>query len=275
MAMLINDISSGFSVKVSSRSEGTQIFDMHIHNYHELYFLLDGSARHFVDNEIINTESGELVFIKKGYIHKTMYEMNSFSKRLLICFDDDFVGGHYRHITDELGEQKYLSISLASKIEIEKIINTIYAEYTNKESDYLEMCKLLLRQLLIMIHRQRCELTQKKLTDNEIIIQNASKYIADNYCEHLSLQALASKYAMSESHFSKTFKFYTGFGVSEYITIVRMRKAEELLKTKKLSITETAYACGFNDSNYFASVFKKYKGITPLRYAISSRKARN
>ena len=43
--------------------------------------------------------------------------------------------------------------------------------------------------------------------------------------------------------------------------------AEKLLKAKKMPITHVAAACGFNDSNYFSTVFKKIKGITPLKYS--------
>lgn len=272
MAKLINDISHGFSATLSSRYKGGQLLDNHTHDYYELYYLLEGSARHFIDNEIINTEPGELVVIKKGYIHRTMYESECYSQRLLICFDESFIGQFYHPIASELGIQKHLNISLAGKLEVEKIIKNIYNEYRKKDSDYLEMCRNLLQQLLIIIHRQRCDQIQKKLTNNEIIIQNASKYITDNYNEKLSLESLAKKYAMSQSYFSKTFKFYTGFGVSEYITIVRMRKAEEMLRHGYSTITEIAYNCGYNDSNYFSSVFKKHKGITPLRFSIINRK---
>ena len=275
MAKLINAISHGFSINISSRRKGNQLLDNHIHDYHEIYFMLEGNARHFINNEIINTEVGQLVIVKKGYIHKTMYEPEKFSQRLLICFDDGFVGDFYHDIADKLGKQKYMPLSLSSKLEIENIIRTLYSEYVNKDSDYLEMCKNLLRQLLIIMYRQKTDAAPRKLSNNEIIIQNASQYITDNYREKLTLEFLAKKYAMSQSHFSKTFKFYTGFGVSEYITLVRVRNAEKMLRKSPVSITEVAYSCGFNDSNYFTSVFKKHKGITPLKYAILNRNAKS
>ncbi len=271
MAQLINAISQGFSINISSRRKGNQLLDSHIHDYHEIYFMLEGNARHFINNEIINTEVGQLVIVKKGYIHKTMYEPEKFSQRLLICFDDGFVGDFYHDIADKLGKQKYMTLSLSSKLEIENIIRTLYSEYVNKDSDYLEMCKNLLQQLLIIMYRQKTDTTTRRLSNNEIIIQDASKYITDNYGEKLTLDYLAKKYAMSQSHFSKTFKFYTGFGVSEYITLVRVRNAEKMLRKSPTSITDVAYSCGFNDSNYFTSVFKKHKGITPLKYAILNR----
>lgn len=36
----------------------------------------------------------------------------------------------------------------------------------------------------------------------------------------------------------------------------------------EISITEVSAECGFNDSNYFAAVFKKLKGVTPKKYSM-------
>ena len=46
-----------------------------------------------------------------------------------------------------------------------------------------------------------------------------------------------------------------------------MEKAKELLLTQeKIRISEIAVSCGFNDSNYFSSQFKKICGVTPTQY---------
>ena len=72
--------------------------------------------------------------------------------------------------------------------------------------------------------------------------------------------------SVSEEHLSRTFKKEITFGFSEYITLIRLQKAENMLKNEpSRAITEVAYACGFNDSNYFSYKFKKAYGITPTQ----------
>ena len=100
------------------------------------------------------------------------------------------------------------------------------------------------------------------------IIQNAAKYISENFNSDLTLDTLAAKYAMSPSHFSKQFKNVTGVGMNEYVNISRISAAEKLLLNTDWPITRIATECGFNDSNYFAAVFKKIKGITPKKYSM-------
>ncbi len=273
MAENIFSLHNGIDVSLNSRSQATSIRPEHIHDYYEIYCLSSGTATHFVDNEILKLQEGDVVFVKKGVIHKTIYEAGKFTERLLICFDDDFVGDEYAAILDSLGEQKHIRLSALNRLDTETLLHKIHSEFCGQQEDSLKMCKNLLRELLILLHRyrRRTNIQKKTLNENESVIQASAKYIAENFSENLTLPALAVKFAMSPSYFSKTFKALTGFGVSEYITIIRIAEAEKLLKSECLSITEVASRCGFNDSNYFASVFKKKKGITPHKFAAINR----
>ena len=79
---------------------------------------------------------------------------------------------------------------------------------------------------------------------------------------------------------------FTGYASAEYDKLMTqalnekdaakraelLKKAEKMLLEKAGSITEIAFACGFNNSNYFIHDFKKHHGITPLQYALNSQK---
>jgi len=130
------------------------------------------------------------------------------------------------------------------------------------------MQRLYLKQLLILISRFRLHNNTSNFSELFLIIQDSAKYISTNYSNDLSLKTLAKKYAMSPCYFSKQFKSITGVGLNEYINISRISAAERLLTDTNLPIIEVAAECGFNDSNYFAAVFKKIKGITPKKYSL-------
>ena len=71
---------------------------------------------------------------------------------------------------------------------------------------------------------------------------------------------------ISPYYFSKLFKQETGENFIEYLTKVRMKNAEELLKDSSYSIKEICTASGYGDPNYFSRIFKKYEGVTPSEY---------
>ncbi len=255
----------------SKRDTSFAMQQAHFHNKHELYFLEKGKTKYFVGSEIYLLEPGDLIFVPKGAFHKTDRYESDATERLLFVFDDDFVGNEYSQYIESLKANKHIRIQADKLYKFKEIFHKIERENRHRSEGYLEMEQLYLRQLLILISRYRLMESHTELSESYLLIQNAATYISENYHTELSLDLLAKKYALSRSHFSKLFKEVTGVGLNEYINITRISAAEKLLAKKSLSVTEVASACGFNDSNYFAAVFKRLKGITPKKYSLLNR----
>jgi two-component system response regulator YesN len=88
-------------------------------------------------------------------------------------------------------------------------------------------------------------------------------FVAQNYSESLSLTAACKMAALSKTYFCRFFKDITGHSLRSYHHAVRVRMAEQLLSDKKLSVTDVAIQLGYNDSNYFSTIYKKITGISP------------
>ena len=95
-------------------------------------------------------------------------------------------------------------------------------------------------------------------------------YIQRHYSIDLTTDLLCRKFLCSKSHFSHSFKRYTGKSLREYITDIRLNYAKQLLEYSSLNITQIAFSVGFNDSNYFSNVFKQKIGVSPLAYIKSN-----
>ena len=92
------------------------------------------------------------------------------------------------------------------------------------------------------------------------------RYMQQNFTGELHLSDVAQRFFISPEHLSRMLKKETGFGFSEYLNLLRLQHAENLLQqSNKLSIAEIAAQCGFNDSNYFSVKFKKQYGISPKK----------
>lgn len=98
------------------------------------------------------------------------------------------------------------------------------------------------------------------------IISKIKARIKAEYNRDLKLSTLAAEYYMNQSYLSALFQQETGIGFSQYLTKVRLEKAKELLKTTSLPTGKIASMVGYNDRNYFASVFSKHEGVTPMQY---------
>lgn len=100
----------------------------------------------------------------------------------------------------------------------------------------------------------------------------AIKYIAQNYNKGICNGELAEITGLSAVYFRKLFKEVTGVSPIRYVQLIKMKKAEEMLKSDYATITDIAYSLGYNNVYEFSRDFKKHMGISPLKYAKSHNK---
>lgn len=98
-----------------------------------------------------------------------------------------------------------------------------------------------------------------KLADSEVTcpVQRAIDYIGEHYCENLPVKAYADTCNLSESHFRKLFRQYTGVSPIEYRNKIRFRHAMRL-QEQNLTLNEIAEKLGFFDASYFCKMYKRY-----------------
>lgn len=95
---------------------------------------------------------------------------------------------------------------------------------------------------------------------------NQAKIAVHNNINNISPEELAKITCMSYSRFRKIFKEYTGFAPSQYIQAVRINMAKEMLTNTSKSTKEIAFELGFENKEYFFSVFKRITQTTPSNY---------
>lgn len=253
----------------------------HFHPVYEIYYLISGTRRFFIESDIYNISKGTLVLLNKNVMHRTVYSSDKINERTYILFNDK----HIKSITDLYGreeidrcfEQRVFSVPIHRREYVEGLIAQLYNEYKNKDEFSDKLMECCLSELMIFLIRYNRNFSVdgrdmdllndiKNLSSCDLSIQTAARFIVENYSRNLTLNRVADYVNMSSTYFSKKFKEVTGFGFKEYLLNLRIKKACELLLETKNSITEIAYESGFNDSNYFGDVFKKNKGISPLRY---------
>lgn len=81
-----------------------------------------------------------------------------------------------------------------------------------------------------------------------------------------SINNLCNEMAMSRSSLYNKLKAITGQGPNDFIRIVRLKKAAELLKSQRYNVTEAAILTGFPDTKYFSTAFKKQFGQSPSKF---------
>ena len=108
--------------------------------------------------------------------------------------------------------------------------------------------------------------------DKSKYVLEAMDYISKHYNEpDISVGNVAQSLNISEGYLSHTFKKETDYTLLNYLTRYRIHKAMELLKDCRVKVYEVAEQVGYRDIAYFSATFKKYAGISPSEYQLSSR----
>ena len=102
---------------------------------------------------------------------------------------------------------------------------------------------------------------------DEKLIEKAIKYVEDNMSRtELSVEELSRGLGMSRVHLYKKLLQITGKTPIEFIRVIRLKRAAQLLRESQLHVSEVAFEVGFNNPKYFSRYFKDEFGVLPSVY---------
>lgn len=232
----------------------------HYHSAMEFYLLTEGRCNYLIDDELYEIKTGDLVCIPQGMIHKTSYSGRH--SRMLVNCSGEFIGNvllpSYRVFRNE---ELFLRIKgLFEMMEQEYLQNDAFSE---------TMLEGYMRELLVLLCRHKNRYINERQANQTI--RQILEYLHEHYTSNVTLTSLSVQYGISPEHISRTFKKEAGLNFNEYLSQLRLKKAEMMLKFGNESVAEVAFACGFNDSNYFSEKFKTVYKLSPLKFRQKKR----
>ena len=102
--------------------------------------------------------------------------------------------------------------------------------------------------------------------DNHSVIDQVIQIVEQEYKTDISLEQIADRVFLSPSYLSYYFKKETGKNFVKYLTVYRLEKAKELLRTTDIKVVTISEMVGYLNSSYFCLLFKNYTGTTPIKY---------
>ena len=227
-------------------------------------YVIDGSAQYIFDKSIIKAEKNNILFLPS----KAKYSVTNNGEVPLLHFtvnfdlvpDKNANGSFYNYLSGELPLILKTKNAPYFESQFQKLLNT----WNSKKSGFKLEAKARLYSLASEFFSE-FSASMIRTSDYERIIP-VKRFIDENYIEQITLSTLTDISGMSETSMRRL--FYRVFGISpiEYKNELRLMKAKDLLLTGVYSIAEISEMCGFEDANYFSRLFKKYNGISPLKY---------
>ena len=250
----------------------------HTHEFTELVVVYEGSGINCVDGFDYPISAGDVFVLHEGTKHS--YRETRHLHLCNVLFDSsllDIKGIDMSHLPGyhalfllepKLRKSKFNTrLRLESKelLKTKSMIEELEREVDGKQPGF----RLISQSLLLLLigelsrwHDQSADKTSGKLMQ----IAKSIAHMERLYNEPMAIGDLASMANMSERAFYRIFQEATGITPNQYLTNLRLSQACELLKHSKMSITDIAYECGFQDNSYMTRQFKKHLGSTPSAY---------
>mgnify|MGYP001004452299 CR=1 FL=1 len=245
----------------------------HFHHFYEIHVLLDDNANHIIEGNLYRIEFLDFVCLKPYCLHKSEYPKGPSKKRLVIQFSIPEQSGLFHNNVSELlsifdAPLPIYRFDQTNQDSIIHILNEIFL-ISKSESAVQALsihCKFI--ELLCAIYNRRNEnIYQSDTLDTTASkIYSIASYIHNHYNEELSLSILAQRFFLSKYYLSHLFKEVTGFSLTDYIQMTRIRNAQQLLLFTDKKITDIAAQCGFTSFSQFNRVFNKFCKTSPSDY---------
>lgn len=161
--------------------------------------------------------------------------------------------------------QNYSVTPVSSAILLDQV-KEMHTAWENQTSDKLQRIRVksLMYQFVYEVLQQGN--TGGAVQIHSELVSRAIQYMEANFFRAVTLEQLAATLYCSPRHFSRLFKSETGKSPIEYLIHLRIARSKQLLVNTEATLQEIAERIGQPDSYYFSKMFKKYAGISPLRY---------
>ena len=257
---------------------------LHAHSFVEIAFVSDGDDIHKIGDEEFLCKKGDIYIINHDILHQFIADKdcefeiyNCIFKPMFFnySFIDskkfyDVTHSYLLKIID--GDVTFktpkITLNLNDFICVHAIYEDMLYEYNRKEEGYSEVFKADLIKLIILILRTIRKDTinnNYSLYKNELL-EKTINYIHDNYYKDITIEELSMMAFLSQSHFCRLFKEYSGMTVKEFTQRIRINEACRLLRKTNKKIADIAAEVGYNDMKFFISLFKKLTSMAPNEY---------
>ena len=279
--IIVNDLenSTFYFFDFDRRSRQVNMEFEHLHTYFEIHILLSPSAIHFLKGVPYQIHCNDLVLLPPSMLHKTCYTQEEPSKRLIISFlfpenRFGFADGYEEILRPFYNPLPIYRFTKAQFGVLATRINQITQIARQETSQVLSgASELLVHSIFTQFLCELSSFSQSNLYHPEAIedkvseqIYSVSNYIHTHYSEELSLDQLAREACMSPYYLSHQFRRITGYTLTHYIHLVRVRNCQFLLLNSSDTVSRIAFSSGFNSFSQFNRVFRKFCGESPSDY---------
>lgn len=251
-------------------------FPLHWHEEFEIIMIKSGTGNFRILTENYTCNAGDILVIPPNLVHAIHQKDSEIMEYFNILFkfqllEPDENSTTYQKYFAKFLQNNFFTVHLRygtelnSKIrsEIEYLIDNRHEKYETQELMIKSKLFKIIHYLQAIVSPLPAE--SKKNVSQISRLKPLLKYTSENFSKDISINQAAEICNLSPSHFMKFFKKMTGITFVNYLNLLRLEKAQVLLKSTDLTVSEVAEQVGFHNFSYFIRSFHSQYGTTPGR----------
>ena len=258
------------------------VVDAHYHEFIEILYCQEGAYSIMLDGVSYTLTKGDMAIVNSNEVHYSRSLSKDMNSYIVIRFKPDLLYTTSQTIFEakyvlpftmkSSTHQKVFTKDEISRTPIPWLLQNILKEDRLKDYGFELAVRTYLGEVFLWIlrnwHKKGLDLNLGSglNQDNMELLIRIFNYVDAHYAESIGIKEMAELSGMSYSYFSRFFKKSIQRNFSDYLNHVRITKAEYLIATTDISITEIALEVGFSTSSYFIEQFKRIKGMTPNKF---------
>lgn len=231
---------------------------MHQHPYYHMFHIRCGSIRFTAGQQEYRLQAGQTVLVPQGVEHGYVNEESVTMEDYEIKFQ----------VTANPARQAVLLSDNPLVGQLMEQILQEYADLGNRADD--AAFSYMTTILHLMTRQERYEKKRSfQFADADSyspLVQRIVHHLEKHYAGEFSLDELAAELDYHKSYLCVAFKKETGMTIVDWLNMVRIRRAVELIVGSDQSLLQIAAMCGFSSDSHFTRTFSKYVGVTPGQF---------
>lgn len=250
-------------------------------DYNHLILLVSGSCECRIANRTYHCTAGDLLFIPAEKFYRLITADHC--EYCFVCFFSDYQKAGEMDVNDcmrVLPAEKtkfYLPNAGADALCLAEHLHPDVATYSNlltlfTKGQSLYTTSRYLDRLMIDVYFQEMLLLAAKVTGSDRInkyplsLERMLKYIDQAYTNRISPESLSERFSLSKEHICALFRRELDMTVSEYVNMVKLNHAVELLSNSSMNVSQISEYLGYSSVYYFSRLFKRRYGVSPTGY---------
>ncbi len=251
-------------------------FECHFHPEPELTLFTEGEMYYQVNDRVFLMRAGDAVFANCSVMHAGWQSGEGDCWYRTVNFAPVIISGHDKSLLEQeyvnpyAGSDRFPFLVLRGDspedAEAMAAVREIFHIRDTVKEGYPLLIKAAICRFWYHIYLRAVQTEPPQPSYGAATVKQAISFMEAHFTEKLTLDELSRACGLSRSELCRTFRRFTGRTPFSYLQHLRIRRSLPLLQDPAVSITQVATQAGFAGSSYYAEIFRRYMGLSPVAY---------